>query len=78
MDDEIKNALFFIFSYAPGITEWMALKKELLKNLPAEKRKLFSTRDPKTKIQSTNSLEKSIIAVWKEITGKDLYLDRKK
>lgn len=74
MDQKIDEAINFIHSYAPHITEWVTLKKELLKVLPADKRKLFSTRDPATKKINFNEFEQSIIEHWKVITGKELYL----
>ena len=76
MDQKIDEAVKFIHSYAPHITEWVTLKKELLKLLPADKRKLFSTRDPITKKINFNEFEQTIIEQWKVIAGKELYLSR--
>jgi hypothetical protein len=76
MDQKIDEAIKFVYSYAPDITEWVILKKELLKLLSADKRKLFSTRDPVTKKTNFNEFEQSIIEHWKVITGKELYLSK--
>lgn len=75
MDQKMHEAILFVHSYAFQVSDWKVLKKELLKVLPPDKRKLFSTRDQKTKKQFLNSLEKEIIEEWKKITGKSLYLD---
>ena len=77
MDPNVKEAVAFVHSYAGGITEWKVLKKELLRLLPPNQRKLFSTRDPSTKKQIVNDFEKSVIGCWKEITGSLLYLEER-
>jgi hypothetical protein len=76
MDSKIKDAILFVHGYAPQISEWAVLKKEVLKSLPSEKRKLFSTRDPITKVANFNDLEVDVIKLWKELAGIDLYLGR--
>jgi DNA phosphorothioation-dependent restriction protein DptG len=76
MDKKIEETLRSINSYAT-IEDWLSLKKEILKEIPSDKRSLFSTRDPKTKKQSINAFEVEVIALWKEISGTDLYLDRR-
>lgn len=68
--NQVTSALQFIHSYAPNIDEWILLKKELLKTLPVEIRKKFSTRDPKTKKHSINQFEQSIIDEWNKLTEK--------
>lgn len=76
MDPKIEEAISFVYSYAPDIDEWKVLKRELLKFLPASQRKLFSTRDEKTKEMNFNELEKSIVERWKTITGVNVYLTK--
>lgn len=76
MEPKILEAIYFIHSYAPDIREWKILKKELLKNLPADKRKLFSTRDARTKVQNFNDFERNVVAQWEKITGIKLYLSK--
>lgn len=76
MDPKIEEAINFVHSYAPDIKEWKILKKELLKFLPVNQRKLFSTRDKKTKEMNFNDLEKSIVERWKIITGMNVYLNK--
>lgn len=76
MDQKTHEAISFIHSYtAGGITDWKVLKKELLRLLPPDQRKLFSTRNSRTKKQTLNDFEKSVIERWKEITGSCLYLE---
>jgi len=74
MDPKVEDAISFVYSYAPNIDEWKILKKELLKFLPASQRKLFSTRDEKTKEMNFNDFEKSIAERWKTIAGVNIYL----
>ena len=76
MDSKIEEAINFVHSYAPSIKEWKVLKKELLKCLHPNQRKLFSTRDPSTKKIIINQFELSLIDKWKTITGVDLYLGK--
>lgn len=72
MDPKIEEAIKFVHAYAPEINEWKVLKKELLKTLAPNYRKLFSTRDPKTKKPNFNDFEKSISLEWKKISGIEL------
>jgi hypothetical protein len=75
-DEKIEEALQFVSSYAASATDWRVVKKELLRALPAEKRKLFSTRDPRTKAANFNEFEQRVALRWKEITGAEIYLPR--
>jgi len=74
MDQIIKEAILFVHGYGPKISEWKVLKKELLRSLPSEKRKMFSTRHSVTKALNFNELELQVVEYWKELTGADLYL----
>jgi hypothetical protein len=67
--DSLTRAIDYVHSYAPDITEWIVLKKELLKTLSSEERSLFSIRDPITKKQRTNELEKLIAKLWTNKTN---------
>lgn len=78
MDEKVEEVLQFVSSYASSVTEWRVLKKELLRILPPEKRKLFSTRDSKTKAANFNEFEGTVAQRWKEITGVEVYLPRVK
>lgn len=68
MDTSIEEALQLIKAYAPEIREWKVLKRELMKCLNPQTRRLFSTRDPVTKKQNFNDLEKRVSLRWEEIT----------
>jgi len=76
MNAKIEEAVNIIHSYANSITEWKVLKKELLKCLHPTERKLFSTRDKKTKELNFNDVELEIIQYWKKLTDVDLYLGK--
>ena len=65
MDDAIN----FVHSYVGDTTDWIVIKKELLKVLTAHDRMYFSTRDPITKEQSMNTFEKIVADKWYEMTG---------
>jgi len=66
----IDEALQFVFGYASHIDEWIIIKKEMLKALAPEERKLFSTRHPLTKRQMTNDLERSLAEKWSTLSGR--------
>lgn len=70
MNENIKKALDYIFSYASDVDDWMTIKKEFLKVLPPRDRIVFSTRDPKTKKQRTNDFERELAAIWSQMTGR--------
>ena len=72
MDERIEEALQFVKSYAPEITEWKVLKRELMKCLNPTVRKLFSTRDPLTKVQNFNDVEQTVADRWRTITGNEI------
>lgn len=76
MDPKIEEAINFVHAYAPGITQWKVLKKELLKFLPASHRKMFSTRDSSTKKMNFNDFERTVAEQWQKITGVELYLEK--
>jgi hypothetical protein len=48
----------------------MIIKKELLKILPSELRKNFSTRDPLTKEQKINAFDIQIAKIWSDMINK--------
>jgi len=72
MNDQLLDAIVFVFSYASNVDDWITIKKELLKALPPDARTSFSIRDPKTKRQVPNELEKLIAARWEEMTGRQV------
>ncbi len=70
----MNESLNFVARYAGNVSDWIIVKKELLKSLPPQYRKRFSTRDPVTKKQSMNDFEISLAKKWESITGKKLIL----
>ena len=64
----VENAMNTVISYAGDLTEWCDIKRELAKILSAEYRGLLSLRNPVTKKQRINNLERSIIIRWQELT----------
>lgn len=76
MDQKVEEAIKFVHAYAPSIKEWKVLKKELLKALHPSFRKMFSTRDPRTKVSNFNQFENDIVECWKKLTGTELYLGK--
>jgi len=76
MDKIYMNAMITVSRYVGETThDWLDIKKELLKHLSADDRKVFSTRDPKTKKHVLNKFEKEIIESWWGLTGIVLKLD---
>lgn len=70
MDPKIVEALSFVYAYANHVDDWIVIKKELLKAMAPEERKLFSTRDPVTKAQRTNDFEYELAHRWSVMTGR--------
>jgi hypothetical protein len=66
------SAIEEVFQYASHINDWVSIKKEILKIIPVEERELFSTRDPKTKKQRTNDLERKLAQFWSSKTKKPI------
>ena len=69
---QVMDAIAQVMKYASGATEWVTVKKELLRCLHPNDRRLFSTRDPLTKRHSLNEMEKKIVAAWLEQGGGEL------
>ena len=72
--ERIIDELVFIAGYGSQDGQWMPVKKYLLLSIPSEMRKMFSTRDPKTKKQSLNEFEKVVIDIYEDLTGIGLRL----
>ena len=66
------NELGLIAKFAGAEDDWMVVKKLLLRSLPPVLRKNFSTRHPKTKLQSLNEFERNLIDIYKGHTGIEL------
>ncbi len=58
------------------VQTWVELKKVLLLSLPAHERARFSTRDPATKAQSLNEMERLIVDTYQKKTGVVLEVPR--
>ena len=67
--NRVLEELTLIATVAGGENNWVSIKKQLLLSLPPKLRKLFSTRDAKTKQQNLNIFENKIIDVYEEMTG---------
>lgn len=70
--DSIEQALVFVNSYAGHVDDWATIKKELLKTLKPIERTSFSTRDPITKKQIPNDLERAIAEKWAKLSGRSV------
>lgn len=70
MDERITTALKFVFEYASHVDDFLVIKKELLRALPPELRKQFSSKDPKTRRQRTNEFEEQLAQEWAKLTGR--------
>lgn len=65
LNQEIKDLLEEI-NQAYKDTDWLVVKKYLLKSINPEKRKLFSKRNYLTKKHSINDYENKIISFYEE------------
>ena len=72
--NRVLEELTLIATVAGNENNWISIKKQLLLSLPQKLRKLFSTRDAKTKKQSLNLFENHIIDVYEKMTGVRLEL----
>ena len=72
--EEYKKYMKVAFMILEENQNWMDFKKIMLKSLPSNMRKKFSTRDPKTKKQSLNNFEKEMIDTYYRETGVELRL----
>ena len=55
--NRVIEELTLISTVAGSESNWMFIKRQLLLSLPPHMRKLFSTRDAKTKMQALNGFE---------------------
>ena len=74
MPDRVREQVNFVASYVGDCDDWVTVKKEILKGIPSELRKNFSTRDAKTKEQSLNNFEKFVINYYYDLTRVRLVL----
>ena len=65
---QVYEKLKFIATYVTE-DDWSQFKRELLNLLSPVNRKIFSTRDPVTKLQALNDFELRLAEHWKELTG---------
>lgn len=72
--DRILEQIDFVALYVTDCDDWVEIKKQILLGIPSNLRSKFSTRDPKTKEQRLNDLEREVIQYWKEKTGITLKL----
>lgn len=70
--EPVVDAIAQVLKYASGATEWAVVKKELLRCLHPNDRRLFSTRHSLTKKHSLNEMEKKIVATWLKQGGGEL------
>jgi len=68
----LEEAIDQVAQYAGNVTDWITIKKELLKTLSPADRRYFSTRDPLTKRHSINEFEKVVMQKWHQTTGNRL------
>ncbi len=67
--NRVLEELTLIATVAGNENNWVSIKKQLLLSLPPKLRKLFSTRDAKTKRQSLNIFENHLIDMYEKMTG---------
>tara|TARA_R100000664_G_scaffold34175_1_gene54657 strand:+ start:1574 stop:1840 length:267 start_codon:yes stop_codon:yes gene_type:complete len=65
----IVEQISLIAKYADDCDDWVTIKKEIMKSIPSQMRKLFSRRDPITKEQLPNEFDLEVIQYYYEVTG---------
>ena len=72
--DRIIEQIDFVASYAVDCDDWVTIKKQIMRGIPSQLRKNFSTRDPITKEQRLNQFEQRVITYYRDLTGTSLVL----
>jgi hypothetical protein len=72
--NRVAEELTLISTVAGNESNWVPIKRQLLLSLPPTMRKLFSTRNPRTKKHSLNDFEIEIINIYEKMTGVRLEL----
>ncbi len=72
--ERIIEQIDFVASYASDCDDWVTIKKQIMRGIPSQLRKNFSTRDPITKEQRLNQFEKQVINYYERVTGTSLVL----
>ena len=72
--DRIIEQIDFVASYAVDCDDWVTIKKQIMRGIPSQLRKNFSTRDPITKEQRLNQFEQRVINYYRDLTGTSLVL----
>lgn len=74
LSDDIIQAVHFVHSYASGETDWLKIKKEILKCVKPSSRTAFSSRHPVTKKQEINQFDVAVATYWEGLSGSVLTL----
>ncbi len=75
LNDNLKDALKFASSIVPDETDWLVVKKLVLRYISPKNRKNFTTRDQKTKKHHPfNEFELLVCEEWLNLTGKRLII----
>jgi len=72
--DRILEQIEFVSAYVADCDDWVTVKKEIMRGLPSDLRRHFSTRNQKTKEQWLSEFDKIIIGCWYDVTGVKLKL----
>jgi len=72
--ERIVEQIDFVASYVADCDDWVTIKKQIMRGIPSQLRKNFSTRDPITKEQRLNQFEEQVIIYYKKATGTSLVL----
>lgn len=81
MNEEIRNKLETLATEIGEVykgEDWLVVKKYILKFSSPNHRKFFSTRDNRTKKQTLNEFEKSLIDFYENKFGIRLCIDEEK
>lgn len=70
--DYIDYTILFIDGQS---TDWLVIRKELIKILPPKLRSLFLRRHFSSKLTQLSDLDYSVIAYWEEKTSTRLFID---
>lgn len=79
LSEHTRVRMAYVARLLPDETDWLVVKKMLLKTLRFEDRALFSYRDEATKLhQPFNRFEQNVRAEWRTLTGHLLVLAEEK
>ena len=76
LTNDITELINYVIEYVDGAsTDWLTIRKEIIRMMPPKERSRFSRRHYSTKLPIINDFDRAIIVYWKKQTGIELIID---